>query len=202
MSLQRITCDQGADALQHVCDPCTRELGRVRGVLLIDPGFNLASLIEKLKSGTSEAVSQAQTAFETGVAEGKIHLISETTGSYTPEAQTGDGYGDEADRVLGYNHSLAFNDPSYAGNRDFWAAAEKSKFIVGWRTETLLHFSDKAARIQALDPVETDLNSAVVWQVTATWSSKEKDQLAPLDPLAKYFEGCWENPQGSSVGSN
>lgn len=61
-----------------------------------------------------------------------------------------------------------------------------------WRTETLLRINDKPAGLQAIDPVEADLTSSVAWNVTATWKSKKKPEIAPLEPLAKYFEGCWE----------
>ena len=50
MSLQRITCGEASgDQLVHVCDPCERELGRIRGVCLVDGSFDFSELITKLK---------------------------------------------------------------------------------------------------------------------------------------------------------
>lgn len=200
MSLQRITCEGASgDALVHTCDPCGRELGRVRGVVLFAGDYDVAALITKLKAGTSEAATQAQAAFEEAIATGKAHLISETTGTEDGgAAQTGDGYGDEETRLLGYLHTLAFKDPSYAGNKDFWQNAEKEHWQVAWRTETLLHFADKPAGLQVTDPTEQELTSAVVWNITATWKSKDHPELAPLEPLRKYFEGCWTSEQASA----
>lgn len=191
MSLQRITCESvSGDSLIHVCDPCNRELGRVRGVVIFDGSFDIESLITKLKSAND---SEAATAFEEAVSSGKAHLFPETTGTFDGgAAQTGDGYGDEENRLLGYQYTLNYKDPSFAGNTEFWERAESSHWYVAWRTETLLHFSDKVASLQAIAPVEQDLTSAVVWDVTATWKSKNKPIVAPLAPLAKYFEGCWE----------
>ena len=199
MSMQRITCeDTSGEALVHVCDPCGRELGRVRGVVLFDGAYNLAPLIAKLKSGTAEDATAAATLFEQAIADGKAHLISETTGTYDGgSAQTGDGYGDEETRLLGYLYTLNFKDPSYAGNKDFYENVEKSHWQVCWRTETLLHFADKPAGIQAIDPVEQDLTSAVSWDVTATWKSKNKPEITPLEPLKQFFEGCWEVASGN-----
>lgn len=196
MTLQRITCESASgDPLVHVCDPCGRELGRVRGVVLFDGSYDVAPLIAKLKSGESADVTDAQTLFEQAIADGKAHLISETTGTEDGgAAQTGDGYGDEETRLLGYLHTLTFKDPSYAGNKDFWQRAEREHWIVAWRTETLLHFADKPAGLQVTDPTEQDLTSAVVWNITATWKSKDKPELVPLEALKKYFEGCWEVP--------
>lgn len=193
MSLQRLTCESASgDALAHVCDPCGRELGRVRGVVLFDGSYDVATLIQKLKAGTSEAATQAAALFEQAILEGKAHLVSETNGTFDGgAAQTGDGYGDEETRLLGYLYTLAFKDPSYQGNKDFYEKAENEHWIVAWRTETLLHFADKPAGIQAIAPVEQDLTSAVAWNVTATWKSKAKPEITPLEPLKKYFEGCW-----------
>lgn len=200
MSLQRITCDEASGTpVAHVCDPCGRELGRVRGVVLFDGGFeDWDNLITKLKSGTTSDLEAALTIFEEALTNGKATLISETNGTFDGgSAQTGDGYGDEENRLLGYLYTLNFKDPSYGGNKDFWERAELEHKKIMWRTETLLHFADKPASIQAIAPVEADLTSSVVWDVTATWKSKQKPDIAPIGPLAKYFEGCWakEEPQ-------
>lgn len=197
MSLQRITCgDVSGEQIIHTCDPCGRELGRVRGVALVDGSVNLTELIDALKNGTNE--QNAQTLFETLIEAGQIHLISETTGTFDGgAAQTGDGYGDAENRLLGYLYTLSFKDPSYSGNKDFYERAENGHWKLIWRTETLLHFSDKPANIQAIAPVEQDLTSAVAWNVTATWKSKNKPDIAPLEPLAKYFEGCWERAENT-----
>lgn len=190
MSLQRLTCGTASgEALTHVCDPCGRELGRVRGVILFDGGYNIQELIDKMKTAPEEAT----TLFEAAVEAGNAHLISETTGTYDGGSpQTGDGYGDAENRLLGYLYTLSFKDPSYSTNKEFWEKAENGHWILAWRTETLLHFADKPASIQAIAPVEQDLTSAVVWNVTGSWKSKNKPEIVSLDPLAKFFEGCWE----------
>lgn len=192
MSVQRITCGAvSGEPLFHSCDPCGRELGRIRGVALVDGSVNLSSLIDNLKNGKD---AEAQEEFERIIEAGQLHLISETTGTFDGGSpQTGDGYGDEETRLLGYLYTLSFKDPSYNGaNKEFYERAENEHWTMIWRTETLLHFADKPAGIQAIAPVEQDLTSAVAWNVTATWKSKNKPEIAPLEPLAKYFEGCWE----------
>lgn len=194
MSLQRITCEGASkEDLVHTCDPCERELGRIRGVCLVDGSFDFTALIDALKGSQASA---AQELFEQAIENGNIHLISETTGTYDGGSpQTGDGYGDEETRLLGYLHTLNFKDPSYAGNREFYANVEKEHWKLIWRTETLLHFVDSPAAIQAIAPIEQDLTSAVVWNITATWKTKIKPEIAPLAHIAKYFEGCWKSQQ-------
>ncbi len=197
MSLQRITCENASgEALIHTCDPCSRELGRIRGVALVDGSLDLTDLIDKLKSATETSVKEAQELFESYITAGQVHLISETTGTFDGgSAQTGDGYGDEETRLLGYLYTLTFKDPSYSGNKDFYERVENEHWKMIWRTETLLHFSDKPATLQAIAAVEQDLTSAVAWEVTATWKSKKKPEIAPLEALQKYFEGCWQNKE-------
>lgn len=191
MSLQRLTCTNDAQGatLTHVCDPCGRELGRVRGVILFDGSFDIQGLIDAIKANDATA----ETLIETAVTSGQAHLISETTGTYDGGSpQTGDGYGDAENRLLGYLYTLNFKDPSYAPNKEFWEKAEYNQFYIAFRTESLLHFADKPATLQAIAPVEQDLTSAVVWNVTGTWKSKNKPEIVPLEPVKKFFDGCWE----------
>ena len=205
MSLQRITCEQASgETLIHACDPCGRELGRVRGVVLFDGSLEeeYRTFIANLISGQEQQLTTAVTWFENVITQGKAHLISETTGTEDGgAAQTGDGYGDEETRLLGYLHTLTFKDPSYAGNKDFWQQAELNHWLIAWRTETLLHFADKPAGLQVTDPTEQELTSAVVWNITATWKSKNHPDLAPIEPLKKYFEGCWDVAQNNPSGN-
>lgn len=190
MSLQRITCESSIGSIVHTCEPCNRELGRVRGVMLFAGDYDFEPLITALKG---EDAAKAVELIEQAATEGKLHIISETTGSFDGgSAQTGDGYGDEESRLLGYLYTLTFKDPSYSGNEEFWEAAEKDHWKPVWRTENILHFADKPATIQATNPIEEDLTSAVVWNVQATWKSKQKPRTAPMEHIAKYFEGCWQ----------
>jgi hypothetical protein len=158
---------------------------------LFDGSYDITSLIEDIRKDPTSA----EATFTAAVEAGQARIISETTGTYDGGApQTGDGYGDEENRLLGYLYTLNFKDPSYnEENKEFWEKAEREHWIVAWRTETLLHFADKPASIQAIAPVEQDLTSAVTWSVTATWKAKTKPTIVPLDPLKKFFEGCWEN---------
>lgn len=191
MSLQRLTCEsETGKAVVHICNPCSdKELGRVRSVILASSAFDRDAFKAALKKGDGSAFE----ILETAVAEGSAHLISETTGTYNGgEPEYGDGYGDETQRLRSRNHELAFNDPSYAENEEFYAEVEKSHWYPIFRTEKLLHFADKPATVVATDPVEADLNSDVTWNVTCSWKSKNKASVVPIDDKIKdIFDGCW-----------
>lgn len=190
MALQRIICGNGAGgALVHTCNPCDRELGRVRGVVLVDGSVDLTAFVAAAKA---DADGAAATKLEELIEGGKAHLISETTGTFDGgAAQTGDGYGDEETRLLGYLYTLTFKDPSYASNVEFYEKAEAEHWKIIFRTETLLHIVDVPSSIQAVAAIEQDLTSAVAWNVTATWKSKKKVAVVPIGSTAKFFEGCW-----------
>lgn len=170
------------EAMAHVCDPCmTTEGARVRGVLLFDTD-----------SGLDETSTLNE--FESGIESGKVHVIPETSGSYDGGTdKTGDGYGDETERKLGEDHVVTFNDPSFAGNRDFWQKAEKKKWHIAFRSETKLHVvADAKVRISAHAPVAESIDDAVVWNVTASWFSKDKPAVVDLEAFEDLFSGCPE----------
>lgn len=186
MSVQRLLCD-GIPELVHVNEPCSRELGRVRGVILFDETFAMASLIAYLQSGTTSDAREVVSMIDAGITAGKVHIINQTKGSYSPEPHTADGYNEGEKRLLWYNNNLQFDDPTYEENRDFWSHAQKDQRYVAWRTENLLHFADKPANIVITDPISDDVNSAVTWHAELTWKSKELPQIAKVGIFDKIL---------------
>lgn len=187
MSIQRLICD-GNVQYAHTNDPCSRELGRVRGVILFDDAFAIHQLHAYLQSGTTSDAREVVSMIDAGIDAGTVHIINQTTGSYNGgEPVTADGFQDGEKRLLRYNHDLEFEDPTYEENRDFWMGIQKSMRYVAWRTETLLHFSDKPANIVVTAPVDQSLNSAVTWHVKASWQSKELPKLAKIGIFDKIL---------------
>lgn len=198
MSLQRLTCEsETGKAVVHVCNPCSdKELGRVRGLFLFSSAFKIDEFKEALKATTADEAAKAATILEEGITSGTLHLIPETSGSYNGgEPEYGDGYGDESQRLRNRNHEITFKDPSYAENEEFWSEVEKSHWYVGWRTDKLIHIGDKPASVVTTDPIEDSIESDVTWNGTISWKSKKKATILPLENIAKYFEGCWEEEE-------
>lgn len=186
MSVQRLICD-GNVQLVHVNEPCSRELGRVRGVILFDESFAMSTLIAYLQAGTDASAWSAYNLIDAGLQNGTIHIINQTTGSYSQEPHTVDGYYEGEKRLLWYEHQLQFEDPTFEENRDFWQQVQKDMKYIAWRTETLLHFSSKPANIVTTDPIDTDVNSSVTWHVDASWKSKELPQIARIGIFDKIL---------------
>lgn len=174
------SCTRSIGALVHKCDPCdTPELGRVRSLVLIKKGTQISFPLE---------IEQWRTLIESG----QIIVIPKTIGSFdggTPK--TGDGYGDETERVLSNDYVLSVKDPNYADNVEFWEAAEGETWNVAFRTETLLHYVKSDCKLSTKAPIEEGLDSRVVWNVEIKWNSRTKPQVAPFEPIAEIFN-CHE----------
>lgn len=153
------SCDE--ETPNHFCDLCADdEHGRVRSVALIKKDFEFVD------------PSNAQEWLD-GINSGDIIIIPETNGSFdggTPKE--GPGYGDTLSTYLGSDFVLQFKDPNYKQNCVFYNAINKSRrYKVAYRTESLIHISDKTAFINAKPGVLDDLTSTVVWDVTTKWAS-------------------------------
>lgn len=159
------------EVLDPVCDPCLNEIehGRVRGVAFIHKSY-LATLIA--------GIANAQT-WTDGINGKAIFVIPETIGSFDGGAPVeGTGYGDASNRLIGYNFTLNFKDPSFEGNYPFYnSISQSSGWCIAWRTETLTRISAKQVNIVPKSPVAEDLNSEVVWDVEVKWVQKNQPQI-------------------------
>jgi hypothetical protein len=173
-------CATNEGALTHTCDPCIEpELGNVRSFALI-------------KEGTTIAIPFDLADWTAAVESGVIIIIPNSNGTFDGGSpKMGAGYGDDKERKLGDDYVLAVKDPAYAVNSDFWQAAEKEKWGVAFRSETQLHYVEKAVKITAKAPIEGDTESEVVWNLDAKWFSKTKPKISAFEPLVSLFK-CFE----------
>ena len=174
------SCAQTVGALVHKCDPCdTPELGRVRSLVLI-------------KKGTTITMPLSLEEWQAAIEAGTIIIIPKTVGSYDGGSpKTGDGYGDESERVLSYDHVLSVKDPNYADNCDFYEIAEGETWNVAFRSETKLHYVDSACKLSAKAPIEEAVDSRIVWNLEIKWNSKYKPKVVDVEPIKELFN-CHE----------
>lgn len=170
------TCD--AQVSEHFCDPCEEvELGRIRSVAFIKKTFEF-----------SDPSSPAE--WQAGFASGDIILIPATKGSYDGGSEVlAPGYGDQIERLTGYNHALEYQDPNYRGNCDFYRTIKASRqYKFAYRTETQIHIVDATVQAIPKNPVQDDPNSEVVWSVSVRWS--DKNPPCPYDVPPGIFDQC------------
>jgi hypothetical protein len=172
-------CDD--DLPEHTCNPCDtdREFGRVRSVAMISKDY-LATL---LAAPTLEATWQA------GIDAGKIVIIPNTSGSYAPgDPSQLRGYGDNKNSNGPREQTLNYFDPNLSENYQFYnAIGNVSQKVIAFRTSNIVHIADVTSSIVAGSPVEDDLESEVVWNVTAKWTSANLPQMHSAELLADIF---------------
>jgi hypothetical protein len=164
--------------LNHVCDPCDDGEGSgVRGVFYYKDGAF---------GGTP-----TQAMFEQGAEDGTIIVIPKTRGTYDGGTPTyGKGFGDQEQTYEGSTYKLTYTDPNYKLNNDFYDNAQSATlWNVGWRSETLIHLSEKVVTIYGKDPHSDDNKNKVYWEVDVTWSSKDKPRI--YDMPAGIFQ-CFQ----------
>lgn len=167
------------DVPQHVCNPCSDfEKGRVRAVAFIHKDY----------VATIQATPSATSAWQTGITSGLIRIIPEVSGtSNGGEKVAGAGYGDQREKVTGRNFTATYKDPNYADNCVFYTELERSRaWHFAYKTETLLHISDKGVSLFANNPVTEALEEDVVWNVEVTWF--QKTPICPVDAPDNIFD--------------
>lgn len=176
------------ETIFHTCNPCGEvEKGRVRSLVMLAKSAAGKQIVDKANEGTFILPD-----WKDAIDDGTINIIPETSGSYDGGSPTtGDGYGDETERLISRLHTLNAKDPSFVENQGFWEIAEQQGFYVMFRTESLLHVVDKPVKVQASAPVEEGLDTDVVWNIAMTWSSLKKPKAVKYDAIEELFiSGC------------
>lgn len=178
MSIYYPTCSE--ELLDHFCDPCDDgELGGVRSIFYYKDGaFSL-----------SQDPSAAE--FEAAVAAGLCVIVPSTRGTYDGGAPTFDkGFGDTDQTFASSSYKLTYTDPNYVQNRAFYNALQsQSQWMIGWRSETQIHLSEKTVTAYGKDPHQEDVKTRVYWEVEVAWVSKVKPLI--YDTPSGVFE-CFQ----------
>ncbi len=173
-------CDSTGANLIHSCSACTdTEMGRIRTLFLI-------------KQGTKITVPLNLEEWTAAIEAGNIIAIPNVKGSSDGgSAITGDGYGDQTERLLGYDYTLTVSDPAYKDNSEFYQNAEKETWNVAYCTETLLHYTDQAVSLKATEAIEDGTDSEVVWSLELKFRTKDKPVKTDKSPIATLLR-CFE----------
>lgn len=154
-------CDE---ELVHSCDECDDpELARVRGVALIKNSYTF-----------SDPTSYSE--WLAAITSGDVVIIPMTRGTFDGgTVKEGTGYGDQATKYMSTDYSLTYFDPNYKANRDFYNSLKRfQNYRIAYKTETLVHLTDKPAQFLPKAPVADDITQEVVWEVNAKWSSQNE----------------------------
>lgn len=168
------------DIEDPICDNCGEEAeaGMLRGFGFI------------LKAGLAGILVDPETlgVWTTAIAAGHVFMIKNARGSFdggTPVYV--DGFGDQIQRLIGYDYVAAAKDPVYKSNRNFWNSVKgRTDVYFFFRTETQTHISDKPVTIAPKNAVAEDLISQVIWEAEIKW--RQKDLLTMFDTPATLYD--------------
>ena len=171
-------CD--SDVPKHICSECDDpEGGRVRSIAYVKKSRIFADLSNPVE-------------WQNAIAAKDVIIIPEVNGTFDGGAeQTGDGYGDQQTKLLGYNFTLNYKDPNYKQNARFYNELLKSRnYYIVYRTETQVHSSDVTVQVIPKNPVTANTTDEVTWDVTVQWSSGSLPE--PQDEPGGIFDRCFD----------
>lgn len=183
MSYSSIYGGCGGDEAVHVCHDCpdgrVREFARTRSGGFIKRSY-LATLL---------ATVTTLATWETGITDGSIIMLPETSGSYDPGTPKElKGYGDRSKSYGPRTQKLNLNDPDYIDNYAFYnEIGDRTDLVPFYRTSSLVHIFDKPASIYASDPVADDLEEEVVWNVVCEVISSNLPTKHPIADIEAIF---------------
>lgn len=164
----------------YVCDPCEEyEKGRTRSVGFVTDAY-FATLL---------ANPSSTEVWVTGIESEDIIIIPKVTGTLdAPDPITGPGYGDDVETILGRDFTLAWRDPNYKSNCNFYNTllTKNGVYHAIYRTGTQTHVTPETVTIDARAPITENVEDNVEWNGTARWRSRF--QPCPFDTPADIFE--------------
>jgi hypothetical protein len=163
----------------YICDPCEEfENGRVRSVALITASYYPILMANP----TSTAV------WKSGILSEDIIIIPKVSGTLdAPEPLTGKGYGDDIESNLGRNFTLAWSDPNFKSNCNFYntIAGKNGVYHVAYRTSSQTSVSTVPVTPDARSPITENIEDNVEWLGSAKWRSRL--QPCPFDTPDDIF---------------
>lgn len=147
----------------HTSSDCEDvENARIRGVAFVRDGYTIANPLLAAD-------------WITGIESGDIVIIPNTHGAMTLSHKEGQGFGDQPTRYIGTDYTVKFFDPAYAANTTFYNKLKKQQNRkIAYKTETLVHLTDKVCQVLPGAPVTDDDTGEVVWEVDAKFSSQNE----------------------------
>ncbi len=172
----------GCDAAigDHVCDTCEAVEGaRIRSAGFIKKSFSFIDPTNPVE-------------WVAAIAAKNVIIIPFVNGTFDGGAEVlKDGYGDQVQRLTGYNFTAEIKDPNYKHNATFWNGIKNStNYKFFYRTETQIHITNVTVQVIPKNPVTAATTDDVVWDVTVKWA--DQDLPAPHNVPAGIFDNCFD----------
>lgn len=175
-------CPEGSEA-QYVCHDCPgerhEEYGRTRSGGFVKRGY-LATLLAGLNDPQ---------VWKDGIAQGKIIILPEVSGSFDPGTpKENKGFGSRKFTYGGRTMVWDWFDPNYKENYAFYnELSQRTDLIPFFTTSSLLNLFDQEAVLVGSNPITEELEDLVTWTGKATVISKNLPSQHDLAPIAEIF---------------
>ena len=182
LQLYQIYYPSGCDAQigDHTCNPCEIVEGsRIRSAGFIKKGFSFIN-----PSNPVEWIA--------AIAAKNVIVIPFVNGSFDGGAEVlKDGFGDQVQKLTGYNFTAEFKDPNYYPNGAFWNGIKNStQYKFFYRTATQIHLTAATVQVIPKNPVTTDPTDEVLWDITVKWA--DQNLPLPVPTPAGIFDNCFD----------
>ena len=174
------SCGGGA-VPDYSCGPCiTTEHGRIRSIAIIKKSY-VATII---------AAASVDATWTTGLSTGNLFSLYATQGSYDGGSTTElTGFGNQATFNGNTTHTLAYKDPFYGDNCDFYnAIRQSSEYTLAYITENFVHFAEEICTFSPKNLVADDINSVLSWEVSVKWTNPNSP--CPYNKPPTFFDSC------------
>lgn len=164
----------------HQCDSCEEvESAKIRSIAFIKKSYTFLDPTDP-------------TEWAAAIATKDVIIIPFVNGTFDGGAEVlKDGYGDQSQKLTGYNFTADFKDPNYKHNAVFYNALKRSfNYKFFYRTSTQGHLTDEVVQIIPKNPVTAAQTDDVVWDVTVKWSGADLPE--PFDAPAGIFDQCFD----------
>lgn len=164
-------CDAELSYFNECCPNIER--GSIRHIVLVEKNYRDNTLKPALDAAGDDRNAQ-QVAWLVAKAAGKAIAIKDVRGSYAePSETTQQGFGGQAERVIGLDHEISITDPNLIGNIDFLNQLYKTKnYVLYYCTASLIWDTIQPfAGVGKIAGVEEDPNSEVYGRMMFRWKS-------------------------------
>jgi hypothetical protein len=162
-----------------VCNPCsTKELGRVRGVALINQSLYITN-----------PDWEDPNVWINGITAGTIYMFPYTNGEVGVTPKMSNDYGSVPEGVDSYEYDMKIAEPQIQNNLPFWNAAQQARnMIPAYVTETLLWIGASTAMISPSAPVTNTITDKVDIKVEVKWI--QASTIVPVAQPTGVFTQC------------
>lgn len=161
------------------CEDCPEiELGGVRSIWIQKDSYTFTDITDPNE-------------WEAAICAQNVFVFPFTNGTVAMDPNMSDGFGNTPTALDSYTYTIDFKEPQYVKNVPFWNFVKSgNSYLVGYKTQTLLHLSLVPAQFTPMAPVAKDVKTRVNMTAKATFVQADLIQPIAAGAAEAIFETC------------